>query len=284
MYNICMIEPKIDLHTHTTASDGVLTPTQLVKFAAHVGIGTLGITDHDTVEGLDEAQEAAEPLGIRIVPGVEFGADFKGNEVHMLGYLFDPANPALLEKLAELQEGRLGRVRRMLEKLDKFGVDISWDRVLEIAGSGVVGRPHLAQAMIEKRYVSTVDEAFELYLGHGKPAYVPRTQMTPHDCIRLVHSAGGAASLAHPTWLKNPEALLPSLVEVGLDGIETYYGAYDEPTVAWLEELARKCDLVPTGGTDFHGLTGLAHATLGTRSLPSWCLEELERRAERHKG
>jgi predicted metal-dependent phosphoesterase TrpH len=271
---------KIDLHTHTTASDGVLSPTELVRRAAAVGIGTLGITDHDTTAGLDEAQAEARAHGIRIVPGVEFGADYRGNEVHMLGYLFDPHNPTLISTLAELREGRFGRARRMLERLEPLGVSVPWERVLEIAGDAAPGRPHLAQALIEAGYADTIDEVFERYLGHGRPGYVERTQLSPQDCIALVHQAGGVASLAHPTWLSEPVHLLAQLVDAELDGIEVYYGAYNEDTVAWLEGLARKFGLVPTGGTDFHGPAGLAHADLGSRSLPPECLRELERRAE----
>jgi len=271
---------KIDLHTHTTASDGALSPTELVRQAAAVGIGTLGITDHDTTAGLAEAQAEAHTLGVRIVPGVEFGADYQGNEVHMLGYFFDPANPTLAGTLAELREGRSGRGKRMLEKLRPLGVSVPWERVIEIAGKAAPGRPHLAQALIEAGYAGTIDEVFDKYLGHGRPGYVERTQLSPQDCIALVHGAGGVASLAHPTWLSEPVHLLAQLVDAGLDGIETYYGAYDEATVAWLEALASKFGLVPTGGTDFHGAAGLAHADLGSRSLPPECFAELERRAQ----
>ncbi|MEO8288833.1 MAG: PHP domain-containing protein [Chloroflexota bacterium] len=270
---------KIDLHTHTTASDGKLTPSELVAKAADVGIGTLAITDHDTVAGLAEAQEAAKLAGITIVPGVELGADFDSYEVHMLGYFFDPTDPALLGTLAELRDGRLLRARRILDKLQGLGMSIPWERVNEIASGGVVGRPHIAQALVEAGYGTGVDEVFGLYLGHGKPAYVERTQLTPQGCIELVHSAGGVASLAHPTWLKRPEALLPTLVEAGLDGIETYYGSYDLETVNWLARLAAQYNLVPTGGTDYHGFPGLAHADLGSRSLPPECFAQLERRS-----
>lgn len=274
---------KIDLHTHTTASDGALSPTELVRRAADIGIGTLGITDHDTVAGLDEAEAEANTLGIRIVPGVEFGADYRGNEVHMLGYFFDPHDPALLATLAELREGRFGRARRMLNKLEPLGVSVPWERVMEIAGDAAPGRPHLAQALIEAGYAGTIDEVFDKYLGHGKPGYVERTQLSPQDCIEAVHRAGGVASLAHPTWLTEPEHLLAELVEAGLDGIETYYGAYDDATVEWLRGLAERYGLVPTGGTDFHGFPGLTHSDLGARFLPPECLAELERLAEARK-
>ncbi|HKP51097.1 MAG TPA: PHP domain-containing protein [Chloroflexia bacterium] len=271
---------KIDLHTHTTASDGALTPTALLHRAAQVGISTLAITDHDTVAALTEARPVAEALGIRLITGVEFGTNWADAEIHMLGYFFDPDHPQMQRTLADLREGRLERGRHMVEKLNALGLsDVTWERVEQIAAGGSVGRPHVAEALIERGYASTIDEAFSKYLGRGKPAYVERTQITPAECISLVHSAGGVISFAHPTWVTDLETLLPSLVEAGLDGIETYYGLYKPETVAWLEKLARRYNLVPTGGTDFHGRDGLLHADLGSRSVPPECLAELERRA-----
>lgn len=270
---------KIDLHTHTTASDGTFSPAQLVQRAAQVGISTLAITDHDSTEALPEALPVAQELGIRLIPGVEFGTNWRNAEVHMLGYFFDPDHPQMRQTLADLREGRLERGRRMVEKLNALGLsDISWERVEQIAAGGSVGRPHVAQALIERGYATTVNDAFAKYLGRGKSAYVERTQITPEECIALVHSAGGVVSLAHPTWVTDVEKLLPALVEAGLDAIETYYGLYTPDTIAWLESLARQYHLVPTGGTDFHGHEGLLHAELGSGSLPYECLEELERR------
>ncbi len=274
---------KIDLHTHTTASDGALTPTELVQRAAQVGIAVLSITDHDTLAGLDEAQQAAGRYGIRLVPGVEFGIDVKGAEVHMLGYLFDPQYPPLLDRLAELREGRIHRGRRMVELLAKLGIHIRWERVEQIAAGASVGRPHVGQALVEAGYARTIDEAFDKYLARGRPAYVERTQLTIEQCIELVHEAGGVAVLAHPTWVGDVEGMLPGLVKAGLDGIETYYGLYDQPTVAWLEGLAGQYGLVPTGGSDFHGLETLTHADLGSVDVPPQCLAELERRAQRYR-
>lgn len=273
---------KIDLHTHTTASDGSLTPTQLLHRAHEVGISILAITDHDTTAALPEALSVAAFLGIRLIPGVEFGTDWRGAEVHMLGYFFDPDHPQMQQTLAELREGRLQRGRLMVERLNALGIsDVTWERVEQIAAGGSVGRPHLAEALIERGYATTIDDAFSKYLGRGKPAYVERTQLTPADCIALVHTAGGVASLAHPTWVKDVETLLPTLVEAGLDAIETYYGLYTPDQISHLETLARQYNLVPTGGTDYHGREGLLHADLGSRSLPPECLEELERRVKR---
>jgi predicted metal-dependent phosphoesterase TrpH len=278
-------QSKIDLHTHTTASDGALSPTQLVQRAAQVGISTLAITDHDSTEALPEALPVAQELGIRLIPGVEFGTNWQDAEVHMLGYFFDPNHPQMRQTLASLREGRRDRGRLMVEKLNALGLsDVTWERVEQIAAGGSVGRPHVAQALIERGHATTVNDAFDRYLGRGKPAYVERTQITPEDCIALVHSAGGVVSLAHPSWVTDVEKLLPTLVEAGLDGIETYYGLYTPEQIAWLESLARQYNLVPTGGTDFHGHEGLLHADLGSISVPPECLAELERRAVSRKS
>ncbi len=269
---------KIDLHTHTTASDGAFSPAELVRHASEVGITTLAITDHDTVSALAEARRTATPLKLRIISGVEFGTDLEGSEVHMLAYFFDPGNPLLLQKLAQLRDGRLDRGKVMVDKLRSMGLYIEWSRVQAIATGESVGRPHIARALIEAGHVESVDEAFDKYLGHGKAAYIPRTQLSPAECIDLAHRAGGVASLAHPTWIKDVERLLPHLVDAGLDGLETYYGSYDNDIVTWLARLARQYDLVPTGGSDFHGSAGLAHSGLGSRSVPPFCLAELEKR------
>ena len=270
---------RIDLHSHTTASDGALSPTDLVKKAYSAGITVLAITDHDTVEGLDEARVEAAKVGIRIVPGVEFGIEVGGTEVHMLGYLFDERNPILLEKLSDLQEGRLNRGKKMVAKLRDLGINITWAQVAEIAGDGSIGRPHVAQALIEGGYASTIDEAFKKYISRGRPAFVERAHLTLEECIDLVHQAGGVAILAHPTFVNDVEHVLPRLIKAGLDGIETYYGRYTEETIASIEKLAKKYNLVMTGGSDFHGLDALSHAELGSVDVPARCLEELERRA-----
>ena len=271
---------KIDLHSHTTASDGGLSPTELVRKAFEVGIGTLAVTDHDTVTGYEEARRAGESLGVRIVPGVEFGTNVDGAEVHLLGYLFDPGHAGLLEGLARLREGRLHRGKRMVEKLRALGIPVSWERVDDIARGGSVGRPHVAQALIELGHAVTIDEAFEKYLSRGRPAYVERTQITPEECLSLVHDAGGVVSLAHPAGLlRERDDILPHLVEAGLDGLETYYGSYTPGTVAWLERLAMQYGLATTGGSDYHGLESLSHSALGSVSVPPESLAELERQA-----
>lgn len=255
--------PKLDLHSHTTASDGLLAPAALVRLAQEVGLTTLAITDHDTTNGLAEAQAAATAAGIELIPGVEFGCEMPHGEVHMLGYLFDPAHPALVAKLAWLREGRLERGRAMVEKLQALGLPVQWDRVQAIAGAGAVGRPHVAQALVELGLVADTSEAFSRYLAWGGPAYVPRRRLDPTDVIVLMREAGGVASLAHPARIPDLEPLLARLAPAGLAGLETYYGEYDPPTVERLAALAAHFSLVPTGGSDYHARPLKDHAPLG---------------------
>jgi predicted metal-dependent phosphoesterase TrpH len=254
---------KLDLHTHTTASDGRLAPAALVALARQVGVTTLAVTDHDTTDGLAEARAAAGAAGVEIITGIEFGCDMPHGEIHMLGYLFDAAHPGLRARLTWLREGRVERGRAMVGKLNALGLPIRWERVREIAGAGSVGRPHVAQALIEGGYVADTNEAFSRYLAWGGPAYVPRRRLTPPDVIALIREAGGVVSLAHPAHIPDLEAQLAPLAEAGLAGLETYYGEYDAPTITWLAELAARFNLVPTGGSDYHARDIKDHAMLG---------------------
>ncbi|MDQ3704611.1 MAG: PHP domain-containing protein [Chloroflexota bacterium] len=269
----------VDLHAHTTASDGSLSPRELVRLAADRDLSVLAVTDHDTTTGLDEAAMEARSIGIRLVPGVELGADLLGAEVHLLGYHFDPHYSVLLRALEKMRQERLVRLDAMLEKLQDLDMKVSRERVLAIAGMSTVGRPHLAMAMMEAGHVQSIDEALQRYLGHSKPAYVPRTQTSIIECIGLIHEAGGVAVLAHPTKVNNVEDVLPVLVEAGLDGLEVYYGEYDSLTKSWLRSLAEKYALICTGGSDFHGLSSLSHAQLASVEVPWECVENLEERA-----
>jgi predicted metal-dependent phosphoesterase TrpH len=254
---------KLDLHTHTTASDGRLAPAALVALAHRVGVTTLAVTDHDTTDGLTEARAAAPALGVEIITGIEFGCELPHGEVHMLGYLFDAEHPALRARLAWLREGRVERGQEMVAKLNALGLPIRWERVQAIAAGGSVGRPHVAQALIEGGFVADTNEAFSRYLAWGGPAYVPRRRLTPLDVIALIREAGGVVSLAHPAHIPDLEAQLAPLAEAGLTGLETYYGEYDAPTVTWLADLAARFHLVPTGGSDYHAREIKDHAMLG---------------------
>ncbi len=276
---------KVDLHTHTTCSDGRLTPTELVRLAHRNGVSRLAVTDHDTTAGLREAFAAAAPLGVEIIPGIELGTDIPGNEVHVLGLFIRYDDPKVIAALERFQAGRVDRAKGMVDKLAALGVPISWERVQEIA-QGSVGRPHVAQALLEAGHVTTIAEAFDRFIGRTGPAYVERVKFTPEEAIRLIHEVGGVAVLAHPLEGAGVLHLLDGLVQAGLDGMECYYYRdYGPRRQAELLELCRRYDLVPTGGSDYHGFTmsGLDWPTNepGTVEVPPECVDQLLARRQR---
>ena len=244
----------VDLHSHTTVSDGVLTPEELVDHAARKGLRFLAITDHDSTDGLERAvARSGRYPSLTVIPGVELSADVKGSEVHILGYLDTFEDSGFQEEMKKFRDGRVGRAREMVEKLAKLGVEVDWERVKEIAGDGAVGRPHVAQALEERGHVGSVQEAFDLYLGNGRPAYVGREKLKPGDAIRLIQSVGGKAVLAHPSFTRNVESLLPSMKAEGLAGMEVYYARYTPEMISRMKRLADKHELIPCGGSDYHG-------------------------------
>ena len=243
----------VDLHLHTTASDGTRTPTELVKLLAERGLRLVAITDHDSLEGIAEAKrELANHPEITLIPGMELSADIEENEVHILGYHLDENNPELHEVLVRFRVGREGRGERMVEKLKEMGFAITWERVVELAQGGAIARPHVARAMLEKGYISEMKEAFDLYIGRGGPAYVQREKMTPEESVDLIRRFGGVPVLAHPTFTKDPEGLVASLVPRGLAGIEVYYKDYNQETVGSLLEISQRHGLLALGGSDYH--------------------------------
>lgn len=255
-----------DFHLHSTASDGILTPAELVELVYKQGVRVMALTDHDSTEGVAEARAvAAKYDDLILIPGVEMGTDIPGGEVHMLGYYLEPDNAELQETLALLREGRRGRGLGIVEKLNEMGFAITWEQVQRIAGDASVGRPHVAQALVESGYVNDIREAFDLYIGRNGPAYVEREKMTPAEAVASIVRLGGVACLAHPADLggknvaESPvdlDALLTELKAAGMAGMEVYYKDYSPETVARLAELARKYDLIPWGGTDYHGIHG----------------------------
>lgn len=244
----------VDLHSHTTVSDGVLSPEELVDHAAAKGLRFLAITDHDATDGLARATERAEGHpSLTVIPGVELSADVEGSEVHILGYLDNYGEAEFQEEMKRFRDGRVGRAREMVEKLKGLGLEVDWERVKDIAGDGAVGRPHVAQSLVERGHVGSVQEAFDLYLGNGRPAYVGREKLKPGDAIRLIQSVGGKAVLAHPSFTRNVESLLPSMKAEGLAGMEVYYARYTLDMTSRMKRLADKHDLIPCGGSDYHG-------------------------------
>jgi predicted metal-dependent phosphoesterase TrpH len=263
---------KADFHNHSTASDGRLTPAQMVDLAAANGVRVFALTDHDSTEGIREAREAASRHPeLTLVPGVELSTDIDGDEVHVLGYLPEEAltNAELQAALARFREGRYERGRLMTERLADLGVPVSWERVLEIAGDASVGRPHVARALLEAGHVSSITEAFDRFIGRDGPAYVEREKMTPQQAIETLVHFGAPPVLAHPSYIKSLEAILPELKAAGLKGMEVYYKDYDEALQEKLAALARRYDLMPLGGSDYHALHGPGEREPGDIPLPS---------------
>lgn len=269
----------VDLHMHTTESDGRLTPAELVDLAASRDLRIIAVTDHDTTEGLEEAYEALKKHPqMTIIPGIELSTDIPGSEVHILGYFLDYHDPKFQEVLREFRAARYDRGRRMVDKLRSLGVYITWERVLEIAGGGAgsVGRPHVAQAMVEGGYVPTVKEAFDYYIGRNGPAYAERAKLTPQEAVALIRGVGGLAVLAHPRdVLTNLEPILDDICAAGLSGMEAYYHGYKGEVHDYLRQVCRERGLIPCGGSDFHGIEGNPEAGLGNVDVPMETAERL---------
>ena len=260
-------ERCIDLHTHTTASDGDQTPAQLVALAKEKGLRAIAVTDHDTVDGLAEAMAAGERLGVQVVPGIELSAQIeKGpngerGQCHILGLFIDPANEPLLMRLRDIQRKRATRNAQMVAKLNQLlNTDITLAEVEAFAGGDIVARPHFAKALIARNIVGSVGEAFERYLGEDKPGNVAKEKVTPQEAIALIHNAGGVAILAHPNNLKRgsddaTEQYIVGLKAQGLDGIEARYNLHTRSDNTRYLALAARHGLRTAGGSDFHGPT-----------------------------
>ena len=250
---------RADLHSHSTASDGTSTPAEVMRRARAAGLDVIALTDHDTVAGHDEAR-AALPPGLTLVPGMELSCRLAGHSVHLLGYLFDPADPELAAETARIRESRVRRAEAMVERLAELGVPVTWEQVRAIAGDGVVGRPHLARAMVEAGVIESPNQAFGPdWIGEGGRAYVSRYALDPARAIALVRSAGGVSVLAHPRargW-EVPDEVIAALAAAGLAGIEVWHPDQDQAQRTALQDLAARLNLVASGGSDDHGeLTG----------------------------
>ena len=257
----------VDLHSHTTASDGVLAPRELVRLAVRHGVRVLAVTDHDSTAGLPEAIEEAAGHGLEIVPGLEINCDVPGSEIHVLGYCVDWQAEWFQAFLAGQRAERAERVHRMVERLTELGMPLTADEVFAICKEGSPGRPHVAQAMVAHGYVKSVREAFDGWLHADGPANVPRRRLTPGDAVAVIRRAHGVPVLAHP-GLANRDAMIPELVQAGLAGIETYYPEHSAGQIEAYLALCRRHGLVATGGSDYHGPhTGRA-ATLGSPHVP----------------
>jgi len=270
-----------DLHIHTHFSDSTFSPQQVVQAALKQGLACLGITDHDTCDGVEPAKQAAEGSWLEIVPGVEFSCSLQNRDIHILGYFMDCYNSKLQEQLRKFQGARVERIHKMIDKLKDQGVEnILPEDVLCLAESDSVGRPHLASVLVEKGWVPDIRAAFDRYLAEDRPAYVPKFKQTPYEAIELIHQAGGVAILAHP-FVTNVDELIAGFVDAGLDGLEVYYPHCYTHIVRYYEGLARKHQLLMTGGSDAHG-DDRSHARIGDIRIPYELVEQMKTRALRY--
>jgi predicted metal-dependent phosphoesterase TrpH len=250
---------RIDLHLHTTHSDGSFSTADVVAFAKTAGVTALAITDHDIVAGIPEAMEAGARLGIEVIPGVEISSRHGDSELHILGYCFDWRQPQLNERMKQLRESRHDRNPRIIQRLNELGLPVTYEEVRKLAGTESVGRPHIARVLMNKKFVSSAKEAFDRYLAEGRPAFVSRQLPDPTEAVTWINEAGGVAVLAHPTWVKETSEGLSRLVrqlkEAGLGGLEVHYSTHNARQTAEYLSLAKRLDLLITGGSDFHGVT-----------------------------
>ncbi len=259
--------PVADLHLHTSASDGVLAPAELIDRVAGTTLQVIAITDHDSTDGVAGASRAAaRHAGLRVIPGVELGTDDGDAEVHLLGYFIECEDAAFQAELGRLRDGRIAAAREMVGRLRSLGVGISWERVRELGG-GAVGRPHIARAMIEAGHAASVQEAFKRYLGAYEVARVRRDKPTPAAGIDMIHAAGGACVLAHPQTVKGLPRIVEQLTDAGLDGIETFAPKYAGMERSRAVEIAGRHGLIATGGTDYHAQGSLDEIQPGDASV-----------------
>jgi len=250
---------RLDLHLHTTHSDGSLSPAEVLQLAHKAHVTALAITDHDIVSGIPDAIAVGAALGIEIIPGVEISSCVGTSELHILGYCINWQDPELIRRLASLRESRHTRNPQIIERLRALGLDVTYEEVRDLAGTDSVGRPHIARLLMDKQYVTSAKDAFDRYLAEGRPAYVARELPQPADAIAWIRAAGGVAVLAHPTWAKvsgeGLTALLTTLKADGLGGIEVHYSTHTKRQTTEYLDLAKRLTLLVTGGSDFHGIT-----------------------------
>ncbi len=268
----------IDLHSHSTASDGQYPPGEVASRVAAAGVGVWALTDHDTVAGLESACAAAKRLSVRFVPGIELSCFIDRREIHMLGHFVDPEHPTLKRFEDFLAEKRRERMVEIVRKLAGLGVHITVDDIVKHSGGKTIGRPHISRALVEGGYVATVKEGFDRYLGEGKPAYVSRFRLEAEDGIQLVAGAGGVATLAHPGVNKLERGDLRRLREAGLAGVEVFHPDHNRSVREKYQRIADELDVVATSGSDFHGEQVAPDRHLGSETMPEAQLERLEQR------
>jgi predicted metal-dependent phosphoesterase TrpH len=256
-----------DLHTHTSHSDGTRSSREVIDVAKAHGITIVSISDHDNLAAFFEVKRYADSVDVTLIPGVELSCAYEGVDVHILAYAFDALDEAIEDRLRRFREARATRGRRMVDRLRSLGFDISADRVEELAAGGSVGRPHVARALVERGFVATVAEAFDRFIGTGKPAFVDKERFAIPEAISLIRSAGGVTSIAHPTLYPNHAAIVPELLDAGIDGVEVFHPDVDEASRETYANVARFRGKMLTGGSDDHGTVKTCE-TLGTIRVP----------------
>lgn len=279
MVDIIDNSDKADLHVHTTASDGTATPAQVVEMAAKIGLGAIGIADHDTIGGIKEALDAGKRNNIVVVPAVEINTDFGKHELHILGYFIDPDSTYLHEKLDYLRSERMTRGIRIVERLNQIGLKISMDRVKEIADGAVIGRPHIGRAIVESGYAGSLNSAFGKYLVQGTPGFIDRYKLTPVDAIQIVKASGGVPIMAHPAKAHDDE-IIPELVAAGLQGFEAYHTDHTSQQRRRYIKMAKKYNLLVTGGSDYHGPDNMKDIEIGNAVCDFAVVDQLRKLAE----
>lgn len=247
----------VDLHSHTTKSDGTFTPKELLDRAKEKGLKVISITDHDCVDGLDEANVYAKEIGLELVNGIEFSTEYLENEIHILGYFIDYKNEKLKDLLYELKNERLIRAKKIIEKLAKYKVIITMDDILKHVEKDLISRSHIANAIMDKGYCYDKGDVFKQYLGIHGVAYIPKKVLTPVEAVKIIKEVGGVASLAHPKYIELGGEKMRNFIEIlkgaGLDAIECNYPSFSDTETKWFTELAEEYQLLITGGSDFHG-------------------------------
>jgi predicted metal-dependent phosphoesterase TrpH len=274
---------SLDLHLHSTVSDGRLAPGEVVRLAHRQGVTTMALTDHDNTDGVAEAEQVGAALGVRVIPGIELSTDLPGVSIHVLGLFLNYRDRSFQASVQQFRAARLTRAQHMVDALAALGAPISVARVLEIAGEGSVGRPHVAQALLEAGHIQTIEEAFERFIGRNGPAYFEGFRLEPGEAVRLIHQVGGFAAWAHPVELDGRDwrDYLPHMLAAGVDGLEAYYSKdYGPDAPRLLLEACATHGLVPTVGSDFHGFASMDRPP-GSVEAPHDLLLRLEARLER---
>ena len=274
---------EVDLHLHTTHSDGNLSPTELVDLCARKGLKVIAVSDHDSTEGIDEALAAAKPRGIEVIPAIELSADVPNNEIHMLGYFVDITDHEFQDTLAKFRDGRKDRAREMVDRLNDLDIHITWEQVQRIADGAAVGRPHIAQAMVERGYVQYNKDAFDRYLGRNGLAYIQRPRLKPEEAVQMLLRNGALPAMAHPLYYERTnipalEKIIADLKEAGMVGLEVHYGEFSTDEIEMLKSIAQKFDLVPCGGSDYHASGNPGEIHPGDAGPPMSSVDALRKR------